>query len=147
MIYFRDATQADFQLIYEIKKSSLKPYIEKIWGWNDEVQLNIHIRDFKPEQVKIIQNEFHDEIGLLNFTEDSGCIYIKNILICDFAQGKGIGTSVLTDLIERAASTNRKVELQVFKVNERAKKLYEGLGFITIGQTDLHYQMVLDSTK
>jgi GNAT superfamily N-acetyltransferase len=142
MISFRDATQADFQLTYQIKKSSIKPYIEKIWGWNDEIQLNFHRKDFKPEQVKIIQNEHRDEIGLLSLTEDSTCLYIKSILICDFAQKKGIGTTILSDLIEKARSTNKRVELQVFKVNEEAKKLYENLGFKTIGQTDLHYQMV-----
>ncbi|MDB5016211.1 MAG: hypothetical protein JWQ84_1043 [Mucilaginibacter sp.] len=88
MICFRDATQADFQLVYEIKKSSIKHYIKKIWGWNDEVQLNFHIKDFKPEQVKIIQNEYNDEIGLLSLIEDSMPIY-KKYTYMRFCAGKG----------------------------------------------------------
>jgi hypothetical protein len=43
-------------LIYEIKKSSTRPYIEKIWGWDEAVQFNFHRNGIRPEEIKIIQN-------------------------------------------------------------------------------------------
>ena len=143
-LFFRAATPDDFQLTFQIKKLSIKPSIDKIWGWDDEAQLNFHTQHFKPERVKIIQNEHHVDIGLLSLTEDSTCLRIENILICDFAQGQGIGTAILSGLTEKARSTGKRAELQVFKINERAMMLYANLGFKITGQTDLHYQMVFE---
>jgi len=51
MINFRNATNADFNLAFQIKKTSIKPCIEKIWGWDDGVQLDFHTKDFKPRKL------------------------------------------------------------------------------------------------
>ncbi|MGQ7856674.1 GNAT family N-acetyltransferase [Pedobacter sp. WC2501] len=141
MIRFRNATDADFDLTFQIKRKSIKPYIEKIWGWDDAVQLEFHIEDFKSEKIKIIMDESDDAIGLIITTENKTHIYLKSLLLCDNVQGKGIGTEILRDLIKQAKSKSKQIELQVFKVNKRAKALYERLGFSTTGETELHYQM------
>src|SRR5476649_1134736 len=107
MILSRNATDDDFELTYQIKKTSIKPYIEKIWGWNEEVQLDIHVKDFKPEGTKILQDEDGNDIGLLSTSEDDTSLYINSILLINTAQGNGIGTAVLSDLIEQAKSGNK----------------------------------------
>jgi len=140
-IRVRNATDADFDLTFQIKKTSIKPYIEKIWGWEDAVQIEFHIKDFKPEKIKILLDENNDAIGLLITTEDDTHIYIQSLLLCENAQGKGIGTEILHELIKQAKSKSKQIELQVFKVNKRAKALYERLGFSTTGQTAFHYRM------
>lgn len=141
MIRFRNATDADFDLIFQIKRKSIKPYIEKIWGWDDAVQLEFHIKDFKSEKIKIIMDESNDAIGLIIAIENKTHIYLQSLLLCDNVQGKGIGTEILHDLIKQAKSKSKQIELQVFKVNKRAKALYKRLGFSTTGQTEFHYQM------
>jgi ribosomal protein S18 acetylase RimI-like enzyme len=141
MILFRDATQADFEVTYAIKRSSIKPYVEMIWGWNEEAQLEFHKNDFDPRQITILVDQDQNAVGLLNVTEDGTVLTIKSILICEKAQGGGIGTEVISRLIEQARSTNKRLELQVLKVNGRAKKLYERLGFKTMGETEFHYKM------
>jgi RimJ/RimL family protein N-acetyltransferase len=112
-----------------------------IWGWNDEAQLDFHKKDFDPRQITILVDQDHNAVGLLNVTEDEAVLTIKSILICEKAQGGGIGTEVIARLIEQARSTNKRLEMQVLKVNARAKKLYERLGFKTTGETEFHYQM------
>ena len=144
MIQFRNATEADFDLTFQIKETSIKPYIEHIWGWDEEVQLDFHAKDFKPEQVQILIDEHGCDIGLLVVTEDDSSICVKSILLCNHAQGKGIGTVVLSGLIEQARSKAKPIELQVFKVNERARALYEKLGFGIVGQTKHHFQMTIE---
>jgi ribosomal protein S18 acetylase RimI-like enzyme len=138
---FRDATDSDFELTWQIKTMSIKPYIEQIWGWDNEVQREFHRKDFKPHQIKIISDGDGNDIGLLNTTEDEAGLYINNILISEHAQGQGIGTVVLKILINQTRSKNKRIALQVLKVNERAKRLYESLGFNMTGQTEFHYQM------
>ena len=141
MIRFRNATDADFDLIFQIKRKSIKPYIEKIWGWDDAVQLEFHNEDFKSEKIKIIIDESNDAIGLIIAIENKTHIYLQSLLLCDNVQGKGIGTEILHHLIKQAKSKSKQIKLQVFKVNKRAKALYERLGFSTTGQTEFHYQM------
>ncbi len=143
MEVLRSATSADIELTYQIKKLSIKPYVEKVWGWNEEVQYNFHLKEFNPGEIRIITGKNGEEIGLLCVVEDENCLYIKSILIVSNAQGRGTGTEILTKLIEQAKLTSRRIELQVLKVNIRAKRLYEVLGFGVITQTELHYQMAI----
>jgi ribosomal protein S18 acetylase RimI-like enzyme len=116
-------------------------------GWDEEVQLNYHVQDFKPDLIKVLINENGLDIGLLSIVESNTSFQVQNLLLCDNAQGNGIGTAVLSDLIEQARLLNKRIELQVFKVNERAKALYERLGFKTVGQTEHHYQMVITNVR
>lgn len=142
MIRFRNATGDDLELTYQIKLASLKPQVEQIWGWNEDFQRDFHRKDFDPRQIQIILDQEGNCLGLLSSTEDPGSIYIKSILICDFAQDKGIGTRIILDMIEKARLAGKQTKLQVFKNNERAKKLYEKLGFSISGETQQHYQMI-----
>lgn len=48
---------------------------------------------------------------------------------------------MLLETIKNAVEHKRSIELQVLKINVRAKKLYERLNFQTFEQTDLHYKM------
>jgi GNAT superfamily N-acetyltransferase len=147
MIAFKNATTADFDLTYQIKKASIKPYIEQIWGWDEEIQLSYHVQDFKPDLIKILINGDGIDIGLISVVESDASFLVQNLLLCESAQGSGIGTAILTDLIEQAKLLNKRIELQVFKVNERAKALYERLGFKTVGQTEHHYQMAITNVR
>ncbi|MFF5380298.1 GNAT family N-acetyltransferase [Pedobacter suwonensis] len=142
MIHFRNATNADFNLAFQIKKTSIKPYIAQIWGWDDDVQLEFHIKDFNPEKTKIFFDESNEAVGLMVTSEDDTNIYLQSLLLRQNAQGKGLGTKILRELIEQARSRSKQIKLQVFKVNNRAKALYERLGFITIGQTVFHDEMI-----
>jgi ribosomal protein S18 acetylase RimI-like enzyme len=141
-IKYRKATGRDFEVTFQIKVHSIKPYIEKIWGWEDKAQLEYHIKDFEQNHIQIILDDDSNELGLLTITEDSRSINLKSILIHSDVQRTGIGTKIIKDIIQRARSTNKSIELQVFKINGRAKNLYERLGFVVTGQTEFHYQMI-----
>lgn len=137
-IKYRKATEDDVALTYSIKRRSTKHLIEKIWGWEDNFQIDYYRKNFAPGKTQIIIHD-NSEIGFFVINEDPDKVFIENILIDPAFQGKGIGTKVLADIIIGAA--NKKIELQVFKINVRAKQLYERLGFETYEQTILHYKM------
>src|SRR5262245_33486900 len=40
----RPATGADGEFVFEMKKASFGPYIEKVWGWNEAQQREIHAK-------------------------------------------------------------------------------------------------------
>lgn len=60
----RNAKTSDLELTYRIKKNSIKPYVEKIWTWNDQLQKTIHEKNFTSSDTKIIELDGKD-VGYL----------------------------------------------------------------------------------
>ena len=52
--WLRQATDSDFGLLYQIKVVSIKPYVEQIWGWDEQVQIDFLKRETPISQVKLI---------------------------------------------------------------------------------------------
>ena len=77
------------------------------------------------------------EIGYLRSGEENGAIFIVQMLIAPGYQGRGIGTALIQDVL----SHRRPVELGIFKINVRARQLYECLGFTVVGETETHHRM------
>lgn len=140
MVLYRQANDNDFEWTFRIKENSTRELVEKIWGWEDTAQRNYHKEKFDPLKIKVII--YHqEEVGYISATEDDNTVFVENILIEKSFQGKQIGTQVLRDVISKASEHKKNVELQVFKINEEAKKLYHRLNFKIIGETELHYKM------
>lgn len=74
-----------------------------------------------------------DWIGVLSVTESNEAVALHQIEILPAFQGRGIGGSVIDSLIRRAAAKGKPVSLRVFRQNNRARRLYQRLGFIVIG--------------
>lgn len=132
----------DYELIYTLKKNAYQKYVEMNWGIWDETMQREHFKKFieayKDNTYLIEMNE--QIIGFYNDTIlDNGNYEIGNICIIPKYQGKGIGTKILRDIIEKHKDVN--IEIQYFKQNP-VGRLYERLGFIKNGETKFHYQMI-----
>ena len=123
------ATNEDFDFLYQLKKIAYKEYIEQTWGWDEEFQVKFHKENFSTENTKIIEVG-HKQIGTVDVKESTLNIFISGLYLLQEYQSKGIGTKIIKDLIEEAEAKKKRLELEVLKVNSRAKKLYESLGFI-----------------
>lgn len=135
-------TDEYYNFVYEVKKNAYKKYVEECWGkWDEDAQRKYF--DTFINQVEkdawIIQLNGVD-IGFYNgMNIDDETYEIGNICIIPEYQGKGIGTSVLKDIIK--LHENQNILIQYFKQNP-VGKLYERLGFIPNGETQFHYQMI-----
>ena len=79
--------------------------------------------------------------GFYNGKEiENNTFEIGNICIKPEYQNKGIGTAILKEII--FDNKGQDIKLQVFKINERAIKLYEKMGFEKIDETQTHYIMM-----
>lgn len=140
---FRNITPKDYEYIYELKKNAYKEYVIINWGTWDEKTQKEYFKNFintYKDTTYIIQFEGKD-IGFYNDAVlDNGNYEIGNICIIPEYQGKGIGTKILKDVIEKHQEFN--IEIQYFKQNP-VGKLYKRLGFIPNGETKYHYQMIL----
>lgn len=137
----RKATNNDFQLAYDIRKNALGEYVKQTWGWDEEWQMKYHTEDFDTNILRII--EVNDSpVGSLEKSTEKDNITVSGLYIIDEFQGKGIGGDIMKNIIAEADENNRAVRFQVLKVNEKAKRFYERLGFSVCGETETHHQMI-----
>lgn len=135
----RKATISDFGFIFRVYRATMKPYIEKIWEWDDGAQRQHYEQSFSADDYQIIQLEDED-IGVLSMLPMEEYDFLARIEILPDYQNQGIGTAIMQSLIERAKAKKHPIMLRVFKINP-AHHLYERLGFQAMRQNEIHYDM------
>ena len=138
-IGLRSATHDDSEFVYQTKKAALGKYIAQTWGWDEQFQREYHRKDFDPSVIQIVTLQDKD-IGWVIFTRSDDQIQINDLYILPEYQRRGIGSHLLSKLLEEAREKHIPVRLGVLKVNP-ARRFYEKLGFRVVGETETHYQM------
>jgi ribosomal protein S18 acetylase RimI-like enzyme len=139
----RKTTDEDFLLSYEIRKNALGKYVEETWGWDEVWQMKYHKEDFDTEILQIIEVE-GKPAGTLESFEENETLRVSGLYITGEYQNKGIGENLMRKILSSASEKKLPVKLQVLKVNSRAKKFYEDLGFRVSADTEKHFQMVYE---
>jgi len=81
-----------------------------------------------------------EPVGRILVFRESGANRLVDIALLSAFRSQGIGTQLLRDLIGQSAREGLAVRLQVLKTN-RAKHVYERLGFVEIGEDGMYVQM------
>ena len=50
----REATSADKEFAYRVKRAAFKEYVEQVWGWEEADQRKLHDRRFRAEDFIVI---------------------------------------------------------------------------------------------
>src|SRR3954452_21429239 len=140
---FRQATDDDRDYLFRLKDASVRPYVEQTYGpWDEARQRRLFEEHIRPWATRIVLVDGR-EAGMMEILpEDAGSprVHLANIWLAPEYHGRGIGTRLVTDLVREAHARGVSVTLNVFKVNP-ARRLYERLGFVVIGETATQYQM------
>ncbi len=139
----RPATAADSEFCFQLHKAAIGEYVTAIWGWDDQVQRDYHARIFNPGRWQIITAGGAD-IGMLDVEYRPAEIYLARIEIHPDHQGGGIGTRLVSALIDEAAQKGQDLVLDVLTVNRRAQALYQRLGMAEVarhGDNDIKITM------
>jgi ribosomal protein S18 acetylase RimI-like enzyme len=139
----RPARLADRDFLYALNKATMGEYVDAVWGWDDQEQVSFFDNRFQPDRWQVIQIDGQD-IGVLIVEEQDDQIRLAWIEILPRWQGHGIGTAVIRSLMDDAASAGKALTLEVLHVNERARALYERLGFRPFRQTETHAHLRWD---
>lgn len=140
---YKNGNSSEIHFIYDLKKEVYKEYVEKTYGeWNEENQQKLFARFMKENSKNIELIYLKDElVGFYNGkNKDNNTFEIGNICVKPEYQNKGIGTAVLKEILFEHKEQN--IKLQVFKINEKAIKLYEKMGFKKEDETETHYIMI-----
>ena len=135
----RFATPDDRDSIYDLKKDNLCPYVERIWGWDEDYQIKDFDKKFlNIQQFNVIEvaNQF---AGFVQYSFEYPYFEVANIHLLPEYRGKGIGSEILRYLQKACIAHDRKIRIGCFKENHRAKHLYQKLGFMQTKETDTHY--------
>jgi ribosomal protein S18 acetylase RimI-like enzyme len=133
----REARSDDLEFLLALHEATMREYVERVWGWDDDQQASILRSRFRPELWQIVQAENQD-IGMLVVEDEAGGIRLAEIEILPAWQSRGIGSAIIRRLMEQAAETGRPLTLRVLHVNERARALYKRLGFRPFKEIETH---------
>ena len=132
-VALRPAAFADSEFCYQLHRAAMGDYIAAIWGWDEQVQRDFHTRAFNPGRWQIITADGAD-VGMLDVEYRPGEIYLSRIEICPDHQGHGIGTRLISALIDEARQKGPDLVLDVLAVNHRAQALYQWLGMTEVAR-------------
>ena len=135
----RFATPDDHDLVYGLKAESVRPYVEKIWGWDENYQKKDFDGDFsRMEQFNVIEVD-SKFAGFVQYYFEYPYFEVVEIHLLPEYRGNGIGSDILRYLQKVCIAQDRKIRIGCFKENHRAKSLYQKLGFMQTQETDTHY--------
>jgi ribosomal protein S18 acetylase RimI-like enzyme len=81
---------------------------------------------------------------MIQVFNEFAAIEVGEIQIQPRDQNRGIGTTVLLDIIATAHSYGKRVSLTVGLKNDRAFRLYRRLGFRQVAKTETHFHMACE---
>ncbi len=137
----RPVTEQDKEWLYALKIDAYRDVVERQFGWWDEdLQRRMFEDAWQPAAARVIVVSERD-VGLLELANREGTLWIANIQLSSTARGQGLGSRIIQDLMGDARADGKPLRLRVLHRNDRARRLYQRLGFVQIGETDTHYEM------
>jgi ribosomal protein S18 acetylase RimI-like enzyme len=130
-IALRPATADDVEFFAALHKRTLGPYVDKIWGWDDDQQRAYLTEHLVLDRVRVIVVDGADA-GRLDVEERDDEVFLGLIELAPEYQGRGIGSRLIRELVDHADS--KLVTLSVLGVNDRAQRLYRRLGFTEVSR-------------
>lgn len=124
----RSALSGDHEFLFEVRRATLRPYVEETSDWDEAEQRAIADREFTELPYAVVE-EHGRPVGYVCVIHEPGYDLIDEIAVLPEAQGRGIGTRLLWDILHAARRQRGvPVRLSVF-VSNPARALYARLGF------------------
>ena len=138
-IALRPARAEDYDFALALYAETIKPYTIAFMPWIDAVENARFARLWTPADTRIITFEGAD-VGWLEAADTGDEFVLKQFYVVPAQQQRGVGTQERALLLAEWEPQRRPIELNVLK-NNPARRLYQRLGFATVGETDIKYLM------
>ena len=132
-IALRPATADDLTFFFTLHKESLGPYVDQVWGWEDDDQRAYLERNLVLSRTQVIVIDGAD-VGRLDVEDHGDERFAVLIEIAAENRGHGIGGRLIQALLDAAFAEGKRVGLSVLQVNTRAYHLYRRLGFTEVSR-------------
>jgi ribosomal protein S18 acetylase RimI-like enzyme len=119
----RPATEDDREFFFATRRDGFRALVE----WDDAAERAKADREFDELPVQIVL-EAGEAVGYLAVVDEPGHVFLDEVVLVPAAQGRGLGTALVGEVLREASGRGLPVELSVL-VNNPARELYERLGF------------------
>lgn len=123
----RPATRSDLDFCWTVYRDSMRPLTEALGPWNEASQQRL-IADAVADAGTSILRQHEDDAGWLQVEETRHIVHLQQLFVLPAVRNRGLGTSFLTWMKERAERKRKDLTLEVM-TNNPARHLYERLGF------------------
>lgn len=103
-----------------------------------EVQHAHYLASYPKAEFELLLSPEGELIGRCYFLEAQDCLHLIDLSLLSKWRGRGLGTALLLRLLGQAAERAAVVRLHV-EQNNRARWLYERLGFSRVGENGPYY--------
>ncbi|HVF49924.1 MAG TPA: GNAT family N-acetyltransferase [Pyrinomonadaceae bacterium] len=133
----RPASDADTDFARSVHHQAYRDVVTRQYGvWDVSAQDDFFAGDWDAPAFEIINCD-GTPCGYLCVEDCDGDIHVREIVLLPEFQGRGIGSRILREIIERARLRRIPVRLGTHLAN-RAANLYRRLGFRQFAQTESH---------
>jgi ribosomal protein S18 acetylase RimI-like enzyme len=144
--WLRPARPRDSLFAISLYLDGAKRYLSKIGRWNRLRSQTKFRRIYRQAQTQVICVGDR-RIGWMQVAEFAGRLHLHQLHLSTDFRGRGIGTRLMQDLLQRADSIGKPVTLEVMHGNHRARRLYLRLGFKATGRDPDKTQMIRRPTR
>jgi len=142
-IKFETGNSCDHSWLFSIYEQSLRPCIEKSWGWNDEYQHDGFKKNLSPEKWMIINTDSR-RIGGFVLDRKIDHYWLEMVIVVPGFQKQGVGRYVIEHCKELSTKYSLPLQLGVIKTNP-VKEFYLKLGFTQCSEDDSFFRMMYRS--
>lgn len=115
-------------------KEGIFPYVEAVFGWDDEMQRARLTSEYEPHWFSWILVG-GERVGLLCCKPYEDALHVHLLVIFPRHQGRQLGSAVMARLQREAASEGRlRVTLSSFTANQGALRFYRRLGYQVVAE-------------
>ena len=124
------ANEEDLEFGRRVHHAAYREMVTKQYGaWDEAVQDGFFERTWARHAHNIITADDGTRCGYCAIECTEEAVILREIALLPEWQGRGIGSQLITSLVEEAAGRGVVARLNVMKTNEAAKRLYLRLGF------------------
>ncbi|EIZ1178898.1 GNAT family N-acetyltransferase [Vibrio parahaemolyticus] len=140
MFEVREAIDEDYEFLFELKKAAEYEPVKAVFGWEENVQQEIHRNEWNEAKPTIIEIE-GVPVGRYLVQAHPEHLYFGRFFLLPACQGKGIGSQVLKTVIQLANEKSLPIQLCYLQGN-RVGQLYERFGFEVASQDEQFVHML-----
>jgi GNAT superfamily N-acetyltransferase len=133
----RSATEADTDFARDVHHQAYRDVVTRQFGrWVEVEQDQFFAKAWDPVRYAILVCD-GQPCGYTSIEDRDDAIIVRELVLLPEFHGRGIGTAILHETIERARSRGIPVHLGTHHQN-RALNLYRRMGFRDVDRTDTH---------
>lgn len=123
--------------LFALYKLLLYKHIDEAFGWDEHFQKKRFVSSYRGQDFYSVALEGLD-VGYAILKNQPEDIHLSLLLLRPAHQQRGIGQSVMKQLMTCAVAAGRCLTLSCFLSNQRAMEFYQKLGFSAV-TTDEHF--------